>query len=42
MAFNYKFLGDKAQQQNYLDKVLAFAAADPIVVKAIPELTQQS
>ena len=42
MAFNYKFLGDKAQQQNYLDKVLTFAAADPMVIKAVPELTPQS
>ena len=42
MAFNYKFLGDKVQQQNYLDKVLTFAAADPMVIKAVPELTPQS
>jgi O-antigen ligase len=42
MAFNYKFLGNKAQQQIYLDKVLTFAAADPMVVKAVPELTPQS
>lgn len=41
MAFNYKFLGNKVQQQNYLDKVLSFAAADPIVFKAVPELTSQ-
>lgn len=41
MAFNYKFLGNKVQQQNYLDKVLSFAAADPIVIKAVPELTSQ-
>jgi hypothetical protein len=42
MAFNYKFLGNKVQQQNYLDKVLTFAAADPMVIKAVPELTPQS
>ena len=42
MAFNYKFLGNKAQQQIYLDKVLSFAATDPIVIKAAPELTPQS
>lgn len=42
MAFNYKFLGNKVQQQNYLDKVLTFAAKDPIVIKAVPELTPQS
>ena len=42
MAFNHKFLGNKAQQQIYLDKVLSFAATDPIVIKAAPELTPQS
>ena len=42
MAFNYKFLGNNAQQQIYLDKVLTFAAADPMVIKAVPELTPQS
>jgi O-antigen ligase len=42
MAFNYKFLGNNAQQQIYLDKVLTFAAADPMVIKALPELTTQS
>jgi O-antigen ligase len=42
MAFNYKYLGNKVQQQNYLDKVLTFAAADPMVIKAVPELTPQS
>ena len=42
MAFNYKFLGNKVQQQNYLDKVLSFAAVDPMVIKAVPELTPQS
>ena len=42
MAFNYKFLGNNAQQQIYLDKVLTFAAADPMVIKAVPELTTQS
>jgi hypothetical protein len=42
MAFNHKFLGNKAQQQIYLDKVLSFAATDPTVIKAAPELTPQS
>jgi O-antigen ligase len=42
IAFNYKFLGNKVSQQNYLDKVLSFAAADPMVIKAVPELTLQS
>jgi tetratricopeptide (TPR) repeat protein len=42
MAFNYKFLDNKVQQQNYLDKVLSFASADPMVIKAVPELTLQS
>jgi O-antigen ligase len=42
MAFNYKFLGNKVEQQNYLDKLLTFAAADPMVIKAVPELTPQS
>jgi len=42
IAFNYKFLGNKVGQQNYLNKVLSFAAADPMVIKAVPELTLQS
>lgn len=42
MAFNYKFLGNKVQQQNYLDMVLSFADVDPMVIKAVPELTPQS
>lgn len=42
IAFNYKFLGNKVGQQNYLNKVLTFAAADPMVIKAVPELTLQN
>lgn len=41
MAFNYKFLGNKTEQQNYLNKVLSFAPNEPLVIKALPELIQQ-
>ena len=38
LAYDYKFIGDKLNQKAMLDKVLSFAAQDPIVIKAKPEL----
>jgi O-antigen ligase len=40
MAFDYKFIGDKINQQKYLDKALSFASANPIVISAQAELKQ--
>jgi len=38
LAYDYKFIGDNLNQKAMLDKVLSFAAQDPIVIKAKPEL----
>jgi len=40
MAFDYKFIGDKINQQKYLDKALSFASANPTVISAQAELKQ--
>jgi len=40
MAFDYKFVGDKINQQKYLDKALSFASANPMVISAQAELKQ--
>ena len=40
MAFDYKFIGDKINQQKYLDKALSFASANPTVISAQAELNQ--
>ena len=38
LGFNYKFLGDSANQMLTIEKVLSFASNDPVVIKAKPEL----
>jgi O-antigen ligase len=40
MAFDYKFIGDKVNQQEYLDKALSFDSSNPKVVSAQAELNQ--
>jgi tetratricopeptide (TPR) repeat protein len=40
MAFDYKFIGDKVNQQIYLDKALSFDPSNPKVISAQAELNQ--
>jgi hypothetical protein len=40
MAFDYKFVGDKVNQQIYLDKALSFDSSNPKVISAQAELSQ--
>jgi hypothetical protein len=40
MAFDYKFIGDKVNQQESLDKALSFDSSNPKVVSAQAELNQ--
>jgi len=40
MAFDYKFIGDKVNQQEYLDKALSFDSSNPKVISAQAELNQ--
>jgi O-antigen ligase len=40
MAFDYKFGGDKVNQQIYLDKALSFDSSNPKVISAQAELNQ--
>ena len=40
MAFDYKFIGNKANQQKYLDKALKLAPTNPKIISAQAELVQ--
>jgi tetratricopeptide (TPR) repeat protein len=40
MAFNYKFVSDKINQQKYLDKALSLDSSNPKVISAQAELKQ--
>jgi O-antigen ligase len=40
MAFDYKFIGDKVNQQKYLDKALSIDSSNPKVISAQAELNQ--
>ena len=40
MAFDYKFIGNKINQQIYLDKALSFDPSNPKVISAQAELSQ--
>jgi len=40
MAFDYKFIGDKVNQQKYLDKALSIDSSNPKLISAQAELNQ--
>ena len=40
MAFDYKFIGDKVNQQKYLDRALSIDSSNPKLISAQAELTQ--
>ena len=40
MAFDYKFIGDKVNQQKYLDKALSIDSSNPKLISAQTELNQ--
>ena len=40
MAFDYKFIGDKRNQQIYFDKALAIDSSNPKLISAQAELIQ--
>jgi Tfp pilus assembly protein PilF len=40
MAFDYKFIGDKRNQQKYFDKAFSIDSANPKLISAQAELIQ--